>query len=365
MKKGFTLIELLVVIAIIAILASILFPVFSKAREKARQTQCANNQRQIAIAIMGYVQEHDEILPTANDVWSGISYSSLNSSSNVALASVSASVLKCPNLSAKANGYVYNVKASGKSLGDHSFGDPTSFFITADSSNTGTSENIAVVVTDVGINRHAGSFILSFLDGHVETTKSGMSATTINSLLNLPASDADAKLPSTSPIIVTVPAGKDVIFKFDTPTTWTSTTGSISNLPTGQTFADITFTSGTQTVSNGVELITFNVISAPQAIYTSRNVATPVAVLNGGAVDYNAMLSLSPEAASITGGNASSIAGNGTSVPTISFANAGQYTIYANPQYITGWGGGWPSYMLASGDTTGFTGGTPIVVTVQ
>jgi prepilin-type N-terminal cleavage/methylation domain-containing protein len=42
-RKGFTLIELLVVIAIIAILAAILFPVFAKAREKARQSSCASN----------------------------------------------------------------------------------------------------------------------------------------------------------------------------------------------------------------------------------------------------------------------------------------------------------------------------------
>ncbi len=360
MKKGFTLIELLVVIAIIAILASILFPVFSKAREKARQTQCANNQRQIAIAILGYVQEHDEVLPTANDIWSGISYSSLGSSANLALASTPASILRCPNTPTKANGYVYNVKASGKGLGDRSFGDPTSFFMTADSvdSASANSGNIAVVATDVGTNRHAGSFILSFLDGHVETVKSGMSG-----LLNLPATAADAKLPTTSPI--TVPAGKDIIFKFDVPTTWTSTTGAISNLPTGQTFADITFTSGSQTVNNGLASITFNVVAAPSTILARRNIATPVTVMNGDVVDNYATLSLSPEAASITGGNASSIAGNGTTGPTITFANAGQYTIYANPQTITGWVGGWPSYLLASGDTMGFTGGTPIVVTVQ
>ena len=61
--KGFTLIELLVVIAIIAILAAILFPVFAKAREKARQTTCASNEKQLGIAFMQYVQDYDESYP--------------------------------------------------------------------------------------------------------------------------------------------------------------------------------------------------------------------------------------------------------------------------------------------------------------
>ncbi len=62
-RKGFTLIELLVVIAIIAILAAILFPVFAKAREKARQTACLSNCKQIGLAFMQYVQDYDETYP--------------------------------------------------------------------------------------------------------------------------------------------------------------------------------------------------------------------------------------------------------------------------------------------------------------
>jgi len=60
--KGFTLIELLVVIAIIAILAAILFPVFAKAREKARQTACLSNMKQLALATLMYAQDYDERL---------------------------------------------------------------------------------------------------------------------------------------------------------------------------------------------------------------------------------------------------------------------------------------------------------------
>ena len=62
-RRGFTLIELLVVIAIIAILAAILFPVFAKAREKARQTSCLSNLRQISLAVESYVVDHDERYP--------------------------------------------------------------------------------------------------------------------------------------------------------------------------------------------------------------------------------------------------------------------------------------------------------------
>jgi prepilin-type N-terminal cleavage/methylation domain-containing protein/prepilin-type processing-associated H-X9-DG protein len=62
-RSGFTLIELLVVIAIIAILAAILFPVFAKAREKARQASCESNLKQLGLAALMYAQDYDEKVP--------------------------------------------------------------------------------------------------------------------------------------------------------------------------------------------------------------------------------------------------------------------------------------------------------------
>ena len=90
--EGFTLIELLVVIAIIAILAAILFPVFAKAREKARQISCVSNLRQIGIGILQYVQDNDENYPTGSQGslgqgWAGPVYPYLKSTA----------VFKCPD----------------------------------------------------------------------------------------------------------------------------------------------------------------------------------------------------------------------------------------------------------------------------
>lgn len=79
-RSGFTLIELLVVIAIIAILAAILFPVFATAREKARQTSCASNMKQVGIAIQQYLTDYDETYPIVYNLgaapWTWFPYNS-------------------------------------------------------------------------------------------------------------------------------------------------------------------------------------------------------------------------------------------------------------------------------------------------
>jgi prepilin-type N-terminal cleavage/methylation domain-containing protein len=64
-QRGFTLIELLVVIAIIAILAAILFPVFANAREKARQTSCMSNMKQLGLGFSMYLDQWDSTYPTS------------------------------------------------------------------------------------------------------------------------------------------------------------------------------------------------------------------------------------------------------------------------------------------------------------
>lgn len=162
-KSGFTLIELLVVIAIIAILAAILFPVFAKAREKARQTACTNNQRQIVTAAQMYCQDHDEEFPESQEFWGAVG--------------IEKGALKCPSKARIANGYVFNNKYGGLAIGK--IEQPEEAALLADGQHTPsaettndypTYENVAYGADDFALTRHAKKMIVAYADGHVAMT---------------------------------------------------------------------------------------------------------------------------------------------------------------------------------------------------
>ncbi len=140
-KRGFTLIELLVVIAIIAILAAILFPVFARAREKARQSTCISNQRQIAASVQMYAQDHEETMPGSSTVWRDIN--------------ADAQILQCPTAGKSlAVAYTYDA-ASCSNVALGSIPDPVATWLTADGDTSGIAY------------RHTNKTIKSFVDGHV------------------------------------------------------------------------------------------------------------------------------------------------------------------------------------------------------
>jgi len=114
--RGFTLIELLVVIAIIAILAAILFPVFAKAREKARQTSCLSNVKQLMLGVMQYAQDYDETLCIGarwmtNDGWCWWTDALGPYVKNV-------QIFKCPSQPSRTHGYGWNYAEFGYEYND-------------------------------------------------------------------------------------------------------------------------------------------------------------------------------------------------------------------------------------------------------
>jgi prepilin-type N-terminal cleavage/methylation domain-containing protein/prepilin-type processing-associated H-X9-DG protein len=189
--RGFTLIELLVVIAIIAILAAILFPVFSKVREKANQNKCLNNQRQLAIGLMMYAQDNEETFPLPSEWVAAVNLSS------------DPKVFDCPTTSRDGgpgqpdygmNAFLFDLnprtgQISGAALGN--LDDPTIIELTTDSKGVQTGlastdadpERAAVIdqfsnpfpksytITGFGGTgdpRHSGGAICSYADGHVK-----------------------------------------------------------------------------------------------------------------------------------------------------------------------------------------------------
>ncbi|HEX2951023.1 MAG TPA: prepilin-type N-terminal cleavage/methylation domain-containing protein [Armatimonadota bacterium] len=164
-QNGFTLIELLVVIAIIAILAAILFPVFAKAREKARQTQCINNCKQIGMAIALYAQEHDEALPAGfTDADSDGEWDMTEGVQWTSTLDVPAKVLRCPDSAKTVTlSYGYGWWLQGKTLGDFPRANviPTVADCVQPIMSSNWSANLC----------HGGMASYVFLDGHAAISK--------------------------------------------------------------------------------------------------------------------------------------------------------------------------------------------------
>jgi len=134
-----------------AILAAIMFPVFAKSREKARQSQCISNVRQSTIAIQMYMQDHNNQFPSKDSVWADVA--------------LPPNVLTCPTYGAdKGNGYGYNASLSKKSIMSSGMPGPQIIPMLADSRMPGNLLNSPVDIDP----RHVGKAVVGFVDGHVE-----------------------------------------------------------------------------------------------------------------------------------------------------------------------------------------------------
>lgn len=201
-RNGFTLIELLVVIAIIAVLAAILFPVFAKAREKARQASCQSNMRQMGLALLEYAQDWDETYPvgTYNGPADNNHYISPMYALQPYIGAPAKTFMRCPSTNWQwgaypsgspyaGHGYLVNrgiVLAGYKGIGPVTEGsvvrpaeviayieawDPGqglyNFCVGLNSSN---GKNAYIEPYKTVLERHNGGFNITFCDGHAKWT---------------------------------------------------------------------------------------------------------------------------------------------------------------------------------------------------
>ncbi len=304
MRKGFTLIELLVVIAIIAILSAILFPVFSKAREKARQTSCLSNQRQIGLAAQMYCQDNSETLPgTSPYALSSVSTTSwgttspwyavtpYDASTDTNLASwqaglaLSSKVLACKD-STLTVAYNYAADLLGASLGSVNAGNQVDCILSADAATTGFGGGGAILSTsDINTVLHGNSpttgFIASFMDGHVAfvTTQPANGAELANSSTTFtgtwPSYTASTSTKvSALPTLVknaVVLQGAQAIFTYDGGGSGTvGLTGSsyTSTIPGATVYFNIYYTDPATTLTYPTLTVSQNLAGTATTIYT-------------------------------------------------------------------------------------------------
>jgi prepilin-type processing-associated H-X9-DG protein/prepilin-type N-terminal cleavage/methylation domain-containing protein len=177
-KKAFTLIEILVVIGIIALLAAVLFPVLSRAREKARTTNCASNEHQIALALLQYTQDNGRRFPpndAGNFGWVIPIYSYLG----IPQSASEPAIFICPSErdeNPPAGAFV-DYWLNSELAGEHDVHVryPSNTLLIGDSLKGGASNNMGPdgsispwSPNDDYATRHSGGANYAFADGHVK-----------------------------------------------------------------------------------------------------------------------------------------------------------------------------------------------------
>lgn len=182
---GFTLIELLVVVAIIGILASILFPVFARARENARRASCQSNLKQIGTAFQLYLQDNDRFyppFPTIDDGETGWAWELQETLKNDG-------VFQCPSEEKDAaDGYTdYWMNYNVAGIHENRLTSPSNIIILGD----GTGEAVSYSLPSPPVNygdwdrngeyarRHLEGANYAFADGHVKWLSPNQISTTV------------------------------------------------------------------------------------------------------------------------------------------------------------------------------------------
>jgi prepilin-type processing-associated H-X9-DG protein len=137
---------------LIPIVAAILFPVFGKAREKARQITCASNMKQMELGFLQYSQDNDNRMPLST-TWEDATYPYIKDK------------LRCPDVSTGGSGYAFNSSLSHVKVTNYP--DPSTVISLFESSKTeqNASDKLTSIVTP---GRHSGGNNYAFLDGHVK-----------------------------------------------------------------------------------------------------------------------------------------------------------------------------------------------------
>ncbi len=196
-KRAFTLIELLVVIAIIAILAAILFPVFAKAREKARTSSCASNVKQMSLGMLQYAQDYDETFSMLGNgyqyapVVAGNTYFNYNSAtgylyyyrswaSNIYPYVKNVQIYRCPSTTYENYGVAYGLPANcvntanalvsyfGTTIKMSQLKQPSQSLMISEKYGGGGNQYVLSGQYYVGRASHNEGSNISYLDGHVK-----------------------------------------------------------------------------------------------------------------------------------------------------------------------------------------------------